>query len=53
MKLFIKHLIFVDNNNTVDRVSSSVSKVGGAKSKNTVIPDFLTKSKLLVKLNFK
>lgn len=46
-----KDLVFISENNIADRIDSGVSKVGRAKPKNKVMPDFLAKFKLLVKLS--
>lgn len=52
VKPSIKDLVFVNRSSAINKVDSSISKVGGAKSKNIVISDSLAKSKLLVKPSF-
>lgn len=53
MELSTKDLISVGEDNIVNEVVGSINKVGGAKSKNLVMPNFLAKSKLFVKPSFK
>ena len=43
VKSLIKGLIFVNKNNSINKVSSGISKINRAKFKNIIIPDFLNK----------
>ncbi len=52
MELLVKDSIFIDQRCTIDGMGDSNSKFAEVKSKNLVIFDFLTKSKLLVKSSF-
>lgn len=52
MKLLAKDLAFVNKSSIINRINSDISKVGRTKSKNTIMPDFLAKSKLFIKLSF-
>ena len=46
-----KDMVSINENNTIDEVSSSINKVGRVKFKNIVMSDFLAKSKLLVDIS--
>lgn len=52
IKFLTKNLISIDEGNTIDKVGSGVNKIGGAKSKNIIMPNFLVKFKSLVKSSF-
>lgn len=43
-----KNIVPFNENNVIDEVSNSVSKVDRAKFKNIIMPDFLAKFKSLV-----
>lgn len=45
--------MFVNENSTIDGVDNGTSKIGRTKFKNTIIPSFLAKFKLLVKPSFR
>lgn len=53
MKYLIKDLIFVNESSTIDGIDDSVNKIGGAKSKNMIILNFLAKFKLLIESSFR
>ena len=52
-KLLVKDSIFDSKNKITNRIGDDVNKIFGAKSKNMVIPKFLTVFKLLVELIFR
>lgn len=53
VKSLARDLISVGKGNTFNKVGDGDSKVDQAKSKNMIISEYLTKSKLLVKANLK
>ena len=53
VKILAKKLVSVCDNSIIDEIGNGVSKIGRAKFKNMVMPDFLAKSKLLVEPSFR
>lgn len=51
IELSAKNFVFVDKGNIINKVGGNINKINTTKSKNKVMPDFLAKSKLLVKIS--